>query len=1051
LGKMRIIQQFLIIIAIGLFGVILRGDAKEEEMNISVQPARVNPNLVPNSSFEEIDDNSHPRRWRWDRRNTDATMVVDEAIARSGDRSIKITNGTPFGPHVYGWFGLVDGIPVKPNTTYTVSCYVRTEGAGIAWIGGGKGWRVRARFPRVTTGGRWVRVWRSFTTESDETSFSLMIVTESPTGGFWIDDVKLEEGDRPTPYIPDFEEPRPSLELELPPPRSVEYRGGTLMPIWKPDRYPIYDCVFAEDQLELRGSLYLPDNVGRARLSALIEWTDTGESVSRAVKEINFDAGAYDVKVGWKCSDARLGRYRVRAWFEPVQGVKPIVSTEIEFQLYPREAVLRQIEKVRDLLSEFERELEKLDEMGTDTTYPRVTASIVRDFIGYAFDDVEGGEIGRAWDAAVTMERMLHNELSRVDTALKGKTSLPPAVHYVTSDLEINGTSFIGEAQWIDEKGDTHRDRRPIFFLGYGHFGQVRHDIERFPDYGVNIIQIEFGPNSVFPAEGKVDNRAVEDFLRICDRAARANVMVNLLISPHYFPGWALEKYPHLRACHGGFLKCCIDAPESRDLLERFLRHVIPQIKDHPALHSICLSNEPIYVDSRECRFTLRRWRRWLREKHGDIETLNNHWHTSFESFDEIEVPKPELEPEPIYYDWAIFNMERFAGWHRWMADIIHGMAPDLPVHAKIMMWMPFGRREVIWGVDPELFGELSQINGNDCVKWYARHGEWANEWLIENMAYDLQCSVADKPVFNSENHLIPDRYFGDIPPRHIRNVLWQGAVHGQGATTIWVWERTFSPTSDFAGSIMHRPDCAAEVGRTCLDLNRLSREVTAIQRLAPQIVLLHSWASVVYSNAHLDALKRAYTAANFVGVKLGFVTERQLRRFVETGERPLPLRDVRLIIVPRVTHTPDTTVRALERLIRSGVKVVFIGEDFLGRTEYDEPRDSIPLVPVRVFPADADEKEIWRWLEANIGQLGVRREVTLRGENNEPLWGVEYLAARLGDRILVNICNYTRQPLRARVYRDGKPVGAFDLIGRREFERTFAVQPLVPLLLSLR
>ncbi|HID55335.1 TPA: hypothetical protein EYP37_02310 [Candidatus Poribacteria bacterium] len=258
-------------------------------------------------------------------------------------------------------------------------------------------------------------------------------------------------------------------------------------------------------------------------------------------------------------------------------------------------------------------------------------------------------------------------------------------------------------------------------------------------------------------------------------------------------------------------------------------------------------------------------------------------------------------------------------------------------------------------------------------------------------------------------------------------------------------------PGADKNGSIMHRPDCAVEVGRTCLDLNRLAREVTAIQRLAPQIVLLHSWASIVYSNAHLDALKQAYTAANFIGVKLGFVTERQLECLAETGERPFPLRDAKLIIVPRVTHTPDATVRALERLARSGVSVIFIGEDCLGRTEYDEQRGSMPFAPTYILPAGVDEKEIWRWLERNVERLGVRREVTLRDEKGEPFWGVEYLAARFDDRILVNICNYTRQPLRVRIYRDGRPAEGFDLIGGKGLGRTFAVQPLVPFLVSLR
>jgi hypothetical protein len=75
----------------------------------------------------------------------------------------------------------------------------------------------------------------------------------------------------------------------------------------------------------------------------------------------------------------------------------------------------------------------------------------------------------------------------------------------------------------------------------------------------------------------------------------------------------------------------------------------------------------------------------------------------------------------------------------------------------------------------------------------------------------------------------------------------------------------------------MHRPDCAAAVGTTCHDLNRLAWEVTALQRLEPQVVLLWSLASTVYGGPHEETLRRAYAALNFTGVPLGFVTERQL------------------------------------------------------------------------------------------------------------------------------------------------------------------------------
>ena len=42
---------------------------------------------------------------------------------------------------------------------------------------------------------------------------------------------------------------------------------------------------------------------------------------------------------------------------------------------------------------------------------------------------------------------------------------------------------------------------------------------------------------------------------------------------------------------------------------------------------------------------------------------------------------------------------------------------------------------------------------------------------------------------------------------------LWQAAVHGQAATTIWVWQRSYDRKSDYWGSILERPD----IERDCI------------------------------------------------------------------------------------------------------------------------------------------------------------------------------------------------------------------------------------------
>jgi hypothetical protein len=66
---------------------------------------------------------------------------------------------------------------------------------------------------------------------------------------------------------------------------------------------------------------------------------------------------------------------------------------------------------------------------------------------------------------------------------------------------------------------------------------------------------------------------------------------------------------------------------------------------------------------------------------------------------------------------------------------------------------------------------------------------------------YDFMGDVKDAPIFNSEDHIIGDRskLYSDKENAWLAAFvgadMWQGAIHGRDASTIWVWERSFDPT----------------------------------------------------------------------------------------------------------------------------------------------------------------------------------------------------------------------------------------------------------------
>lgn len=1014
------------------------------EARLRLRDVTLRPNLLPNSSFEEVDGN-RPRHWLWDQRNTDATMTIDTEVARSGRNSLRFTNNTPFGAHVYGILTLVGGVEVKPDTTYTFSCYVKGRNLGTAWFGGGTGWRVRALFPRRIDEG-WRRVTRTFTTHPDETNIPVMIVSESPTEPFWVDDVQLVEGPEPMPYLPEEERERAMLEMEFARPTPVMHRGTSFLPLWNQTRFPRDRYTFVGRELWADGVLHMPHDLREARLETRLTAPD-GTILAEQAREGDLEAGTYLVAFGWGTGDAPGGDVALHA---RLAGARADTGQAVaaEAALAGRvitagdvEAVLQRVEAARERLA---RHVAALRARGRDPAYPLVTLTILENFVGYAREDLARGETTRAYDAALEMQDMAARALEREHLPSVPRFTVPAEGRPV----RIDGPALLGNVLWPD--GRQEQDR-PVQLVGHGHFGQVRRDVEKFPGYGVNMIQIEFGPNSVLTAEDTVSTAAIEQFLSVADRAAEAGVAIDLLLSPHYFPTWALEKWPHLRDCTGGFFRYCVHAPEARAVIERSLREVIPRIRHHPALHSLCLSNEPLSIDSQDCHVLPAQWHEWLRARHGAIAQLNERWGTDYANFAAIPIPRAAFRPEPVIYDFVRFNTEVFADFHAWMAGIIREMGPDIPLHSKIMIGAHFGRHvHGPWSIDPELFAEFSDLNGNDSWKTYSVRGEWAAHWQSEIMGYDFQRSVADKPVFNSENHIIQDRNTDQVPPEYIANAYWQGSIHGQSATTTWVWERTYDPTSDFAGSIMHRAACTEALGHTALDLMRLAPEVTALQRLRPQVVLLWSLASVVYGEEHLVALRRVYEGLNFSGLRLGFVTERQLARLAETGEMPLPLQEARVVVVPRVTHISETALAGLRRFAEQGGRVAQVGEG-LTMDEYDRPRADVAL-PAEQADLPPTARAVQAWAEGRFAQWGIERPVRLlAAEDDASAWGVEYAAADVEGRLVVNLTNYLPAPTQVRLMVNGEPRGGVDLLSGEEVAAVFEMPVLRPRLVEAR
>ena len=697
--------------------------------------------------------------------------------------------------------------------------------------------------------------------------------------------------------------------------------------------------------------------------------------------------------------------------------------------------------------------IEKIEQQAEEkkiaTDYERVVIATARDFIGFAVDDVQHRRALRARHVLDVIKTQLSEVEKRLKDYLAGRAKPFLVPRYRVGKVEVRDGAF-----WADTVVPTtgEKERRPVFFTGYGHFHRVVADMPKFPDLGVNIIQIEIGPNSTEPEEGVVTDAPVRARIsKALELGEEYNVMICWLCSPHYFPKWALEKWPDLQKGGGGFFHFTVDAPQARKILQTHLEVSLNAIKNYPTLHSVCLSNEPIYTNWTEDPFRRPLWYDYLKRVYKTIDNLNRANGTKYKTFAEVPVPPTgklprEEDMTPLVYDMARFNMDQFAAFHGFMSEVIHRVRPGTWTHAKVMC-VPTSRNHLTWGCDPEEFAYAGDLNGNDCSMMFGSFGDhYAAGWLGQAVYYDLQYSVRHVPIFNTENHIIRDREQRLIPPEHTDCALWQGAIHGQGATTIWVWERTYDRRSDFEGSILHRPENVIAVGHCGLDLMRLAPEVNALQKAARPVAILYGLTSQIWSDRAHEAMLKAYEALDQTGLPVAFVSERQAYRGA--------LEQYRAVVLPEITYASDELYDAIRNYAGHGGKLWVLGSDMFAKDEHGKARKvvDVPKRAITQWPSDIDPRELRDRMVRAMVDAGVSRAVALRDKDGKEPWGIEYRSVNYKGCYLVSVVNYWGQPQTVRLFVGGRPGREIvDLRSGKKFPANeIELQPLKSMLLRV-
>lgn len=542
--------------------------------------------------------------------------------------------------------------------------------------------------------------------------------------------------------------------------------------------------------------------------------------------------------------------------------------------------------------------------------------------------------------------------------------------------------------------------------------------------------------------------------------AEKSNIAVSLLISPHYFPGFLYSLYPDMRynttIGAGNWSAYIPDHEKVKEVLKDYIDALIPRIKDFKSLNNICLTNEPGFRPQEYGDFYVPMWIEFLKNRyHNNLDEMSAAHGKQYTAWEDAKMDgvlhDGKLSDSVCTYDTLLFARETYTEWHKFLADAVHEIAPDIPVHAKAQGYLGLhgGYPYIMTNSSNfENFTEFSDLAGCDySIEWLGV-STGAHQVLGESLWYDYMAGIGEVPIINSEDHIHVDGEENFVPEQALwmQTNMWQGAIHHRAFSQIWVWRRSYNPANIYYGSPLFRPDCIQAIGKTNLDLNRLSYEVNALVTEPEDIAILYSSASRQYNEDYMRSVYNAYEACLFNGKKVRIVTEGQIEK----------INRCKVLILPNCRNVPESVLSAVRDFEANGGKVIVLGEDTFAKDEFNREHSStlpskiiaaatvIPTVSDGANIAEPNQKELAEIFEKYFRDNGLQRILVVDAETGERVRDTEWTSAEYNGKLIVNICNYTfDMPKTVKIIADGLTVQkSTELRSGTQSGETFVIKP---------
>ena len=380
-----------------------------------------------------------------------------------------------------------------------------------------------------------------------------------------------------------------------------------------------------------------------------------------------------------------------------------------------------------------------------------------------------------------------------------------------------------------------------------------REDIRLMREAGVNFVslgifswaKLQAGPEAAFNF-GWLDE--------VMGLLHGVGIGINLATTTASPPPWLFIRFPDARPTTwdgvrlevGGRQLYCPSHQGFRAAVQTMVRAMAERYGDHPALRLWHVNNEyGCHISECFCDLCAGQFREWLRERYGDIDTLNAAWGTAFWSqqygdWAEIQPPRqaPTYANPAQQLDWRRFSSDNLLSLYELEVAVLREVTPHVPVTTnflgflKNVNYVQWASREDVVSLDAypdpaDAHGHIETALQYDLVRSLGG----GQRWLLMEQATS---------AVNWRTRNVPKR------PGLMRLDSLQAVAHGASAVMYFQWRASRAGAEKYHSGMLPHVGENSRIWREVKALGAELRELKVLARTSvpTRVALLFDWES---------------------------------------------------------------------------------------------------------------------------------------------------------------------------------------------------------------